>query len=282
MNVSRPKDALIVDFDLPNATSEQWFLLRSDVHFDNPKSDRRMEKRHLEQARERNARVFDFGDLFDAMQGPRDPRQSRSVIRSERDAGEYFNLIMDEAVSFYEPYADLFASMSWGNHETAPVRHFGIDLTAMLIARLKDRTGHDIYHMPYSGFIRFRASVNTTKRASFVLRYTHGSGGGGPVTRGVIKHQRFSADYDADMYYIGHVHERSMMDRPQQYVTRAGEIRNRTRWCCISPGYKDASKDGNSWEQSIGLSPKPLGALWVCFKGCTETGQLIATPSWAD
>jgi len=282
VKITRPKDALIVEFELADCNAEQWFLLRSDVHFDNPKSDRKMEKRHLDQARERNARVFDFGDLFDAMQGPRDPRQSRSVIRSEKDAGEYFNLIMDEAVSFYEPYADLFGSMSWGNHETAPVRHFGIDLTAMLIARLKDRTGHDIHHMPYSGFIRFRGVMSKTKKGGFTLRYTHGSGGGGPVTRGVIKHQRFATDYDADMYYIGHVHERSMMDRPQNFITRWGEIRQRTRWCCIAPGYKDASKDGNSWEQSIGLSPKPIGALWLSFRMDSKTGEMIATPSWAD
>jgi hypothetical protein len=282
MKITRPKDALIVHFDLPTAADEQWFLLRSDVHFDNPKSDRKMERRHLDQARERNARVFDFGDLFDAMQGPRDPRSDRNIIRSEEGRSAYFNYLMDEAVDFYSPYADLFGSLSWGNHETAPLRHYGIDLTAMLISRLKDRTGHDIHHMPYSGFIRFRSTLNGTKKGAFTLRYTHGSGGGGPVTRGVIKHQRFSADYDADMYYIGHVHERSMMDRPQQYITRMGEIRNRTRWCCIAPGYKDASKDGNSWEQSVGLSPKPLGALWLRFRGCPTTGDLIATPSWAD
>lgn len=41
-----------------------WVLLSFDRHHDNPKSDNRMERRHLEQARERNAIIIDGGDLF--------------------------------------------------------------------------------------------------------------------------------------------------------------------------------------------------------------------------
>ena len=42
---------------------EQWVLLTSDVHLDNPLCNRQLYKKHLEQAKERNAPVFDFGFL---------------------------------------------------------------------------------------------------------------------------------------------------------------------------------------------------------------------------
>ena len=43
---------------------EQWFLLSSDRHWDNPHSDWALQKEHLDLARERNAKVLDFGDLM--------------------------------------------------------------------------------------------------------------------------------------------------------------------------------------------------------------------------
>ena len=50
-----------------NAGWEQWALLTSDRHIDSPKSDTRMQRRHLDLAAERGAFVLDMGDLFDAM-----------------------------------------------------------------------------------------------------------------------------------------------------------------------------------------------------------------------
>ena len=48
---------------------EQWVLLTSDRHWDNPKSDHALQIKHLIQAVERNAIIIDAGDLYCAMQG---------------------------------------------------------------------------------------------------------------------------------------------------------------------------------------------------------------------
>ena len=48
---------------------EQWFLLSSDRHHDNAHADQKLEKRHLDQARERAAGIIDVGDLFCGLQG---------------------------------------------------------------------------------------------------------------------------------------------------------------------------------------------------------------------
>ena len=58
---------------------EQWILLTGDRHFDSPYSRRDLQRKHLEEARERGAPVIDIGDFFDLMQGKHDPRASKKT-----------------------------------------------------------------------------------------------------------------------------------------------------------------------------------------------------------
>ena len=44
-------------------------MLTSDRHHDSTHCNRELEKKHLEEAKKRNAFIIDCGDLFDAMQG---------------------------------------------------------------------------------------------------------------------------------------------------------------------------------------------------------------------
>jgi len=61
-------NTLVVTFEAIGANWEQWILVTSDRHWDSVHSDRTMQKRHLDEAVERNALIIDLGDLFDAMQ----------------------------------------------------------------------------------------------------------------------------------------------------------------------------------------------------------------------
>jgi UDP-2,3-diacylglucosamine pyrophosphatase LpxH len=58
------KSVIVLECE-PNAE----FLMISDVHFDNPKCDRVLLKKHLDQALKRNAKVLINGDFFCIMQG---------------------------------------------------------------------------------------------------------------------------------------------------------------------------------------------------------------------
>lgn len=66
-----------VAVELPRTGDEFWALMQSDVHWDNPKCDRDTLLEHLNEAREKDAPIFDNGDFYCAMQGKWD-RQSRS------------------------------------------------------------------------------------------------------------------------------------------------------------------------------------------------------------
>ena len=43
---------------------EEWILLSGDRHWDNPKSDWKMQIKHLEEVKKRQAGVIDIGDLL--------------------------------------------------------------------------------------------------------------------------------------------------------------------------------------------------------------------------
>jgi hypothetical protein len=92
-------------------------LLSGDRHHDNPHCRQDLERKHLEQARERDAGIIDVGDLFCAMQGKYDKRASKDSVRPENQNGHYLDSLVDCAADFYGPYSDLFAVIAPGNHD---------------------------------------------------------------------------------------------------------------------------------------------------------------------
>jgi hypothetical protein len=254
----------IVRVDLQNR--DQWVFLRSDAHHDSMECDRELEKRHLNLALERNALIIDAGDLFDAMQGKGDKRSSYSALREEHKRTDYFNAIVEEAASFYGPYAKNWVVFGYGNHETAVRTKLGIDLLANLTTLLNHQQRTSVTVGGYTGYVRFRFHRGGTRLTSLDLKYDHGSGGGGPVTGGVINAQRRAAFIWADFVMTGHVHERWMRELMKERVSPSDRITHTSQihLCCAS--YKDGYGDGHGgWETERGMPPKPKGGWWIRF-----------------
>lgn len=107
----------IFDINLAKVGDEQWFLLQSDVHWDNPKCDRKKFKKHLDEAVKKNAPILDFGDFFCAMQGKYDRRASKKDIRPEHQNESYLDALVSTASEYLKPYAKLLTVRGQGNHE---------------------------------------------------------------------------------------------------------------------------------------------------------------------
>ena len=272
----------IIRFDGIAKGWEQWILLRSDVHHDNPKCDQKLEKKHLDQARERNAIVIDNGDLFCAMQGRWDKRASKDSIRPEHAKGDYFDALVNTAAEFYKPYADLFAVLGRGNHETAIRKAHETDLTDRLAAEMR-RNGSQVLAGGYGGFVRFAFTVQKTKRSSKLLYYYHGSGGGGPVTRGTIQTSRIAVyTPDADIVLTGHTHDSWTVPIARQRISQKGKLYHDEQIHIRCAGYKDAWGDGsNGWEVEKMLGPKPKDSAWVRFSFESNTGEIVTEVSRA-
>lgn len=245
-------------------TWEQWFLLRSDVHHDNPHCRRDLELAHLKEAKERGAIVIDCGDLFDAMQGKEDRRACKDSLGDEYKRGDYLDQLVKVAADFYQPFAHCFGLIGQGNHETAVRNRHETDLTQRLVATLNDRTGSHIVAGGYTGWI----SLNI-KRANWkgrrVIWYTHGYGGGGPVTHDVIQANRQRSYLEGVDYILsGHTHDSWHLRVARRKLNSHGRIEERMLHHLKLGCYKDDYGDGSGgWNIEKGHPPKPLGAWWL-------------------
>lgn len=247
---------------------EQWALLTSDRHHDSPHCNRVLERRHLEEARERNAFICDFGDLFDAMQGKFDPRRNLGDVRPEDKTPAYYDSIVKHAAEDYGAYADLFALISKGNHETAVIDKANTDLIQRLVTRLNGDYGGNVKVGGYGGWVIFRVTRGVNNRTSKSLKYHHGAGGGGPVTRGVIQTNR-QAVYlpDADIVVNGHTHDAWHVPIKRERIDQRGEVYFDTVHFLRTPGYKDGYRDGSSgFEIEKWQPPKSQGCAWLRFR----------------
>lgn len=253
---------LTVRLDVGGPGWEQWFLLRSDAHHDNKHARHDLERKHLDEAVDRGAGILDFGDASCLMQGRwdkrADPRQFREELRSN-----YLDSVVRYNSDFWLPYAPHWLLMSPGNHETAVAGRHETNIVERIAERMR-AAGSPVETMPYAGWVRFLFKRDRQCQ-SVRLRYTHGYGGGGPVTRDVIQTARQAVYVDADIVVSGHTHDQFIVPIMRERINHQGtpELEEMTFVKC--GGYKDEYSGGGGWAVEKGICPKPLGAMWLRF-----------------
>jgi hypothetical protein len=245
-------------------------LLISDAHWDNPKCDRALLKKHLDQAVADDALILFNGDTFCLMQGAYDPRKSKSDIRPEHNKADYFDAIIQTAVEWFAPYVNHIALVGYGNHETSILKRQETDMVQRFVDMLNliHKPTRPVYAGGYGGWVQFKFSrATSTHSKTFRLKYFHGNGGGGIVTKGIIQNQRQNAQVEgADIIWNGHVHEDYITTYMKEGQNRLGKVE--LRECCHirTSTYKEEFADGHSgWHVERGAPPKPLGGAWLEF-----------------
>lgn len=263
----------VIDINLPGTGAEQWGLLMSDVHWDNPLCNRTLLKRHLDEAKERNAFVIDAGDFFCAMQGKYDKRSSKKDIRPEHCKNDYLDALVNTAADYLEPYKNILTVRGIGNHESGIYKNHETDLIERLAERLRSRGGI-ARRGGFSGYVRF--AISTGGRHSAVkLWYFHGAGGGGPVTRGVIQTNR-QAVYiaDADLVLTGHTHDAWQVPIARIRLNSADRVEHFRQTHIKVGGYKEEFVDGcGGFHVERGGPPKPIGSYWIRFYAPAGTAK---------
>jgi len=262
---------------------EQWILVSSDRHHDNIYCRRDLELSHLKQAQEREALIIDCGDLFCAMQGKYDPRSNMDDIRPEDVGINYLDRIVSHAAEDYGPFAENWLMIGKGNHETNILKRHHTDLVSNLVHRLNSEYGGRVMIGGYGGWVRFMFKIHKTVGKSVRIKYHHGAGGGGPVTRGTIQTNR-QAVYmpDADVCVNGHTHDSWILPIARERLTDMGKISRDLIWFVRTPGYKDEYADGSrGFHIEKWGAPKPIGACWLRMYYENKTIRIDATQAVA-
>lgn len=264
-----------ITIDLDRVGDEQRVLLMSDVHWDNPKCDRDLLARHLDQAREYNAPVIDNGDFFCAMQGKWDKRANKNDLRPEHQTAKYLDSLVDTATDFLKPWNHLLTIRGQGNHETAILKNHETDLTQRLTERLRSSGAEHVALGGYSGWVVFDLNYQGRHKPC-KLHYHHGHGGGGAVTRGVIQTNR-QAVYlaDADIVFTGHTHDAWQVPIARVRLNQDNTKLEHTRQVHVRvAGYKEEYGDGyGGWHVERGGAPKPVGSAWLIFRLVASNGS---------
>jgi hypothetical protein len=268
INISHPsRNVCVVDFPYVHEGWEQWILLTSDRHHDSKWCDRGLEREHLDEMVRRDGYCIDVGDLFDVMQGRYDPRRTYRDLRPEFTVENYLDEVVKDADPFFAPYASRFLVIGRGNHDQSILKNNGVDLVSNLVHRLNSEHGGNIQAGGYGGWVRFMFLIGGTQRQSFRLKYFHGSGGGGPVTRGVIQTNRQAVFLpDANAVVNGHTHDSWLVPIQRERLTHSDVVTSDIQHHVRTSTYKDEYRDGaDGWHVETGKPPKPIGAVWMRF-----------------
>lgn len=240
--------------------------LLSDLHWDNPKCDRELLKKHLDYCLENNIKVMLNGDTFCLMQGKFDPRRSKKDIRLEHNKANYLDAVIEDAVEWFSPYASILTVIGYGNHETGIIKNVETDPLQRFVDLLNYKCKSNVITGGYGGWLILSIKENEiqTRKTSVKIKYFHGSGGGGIVTKGALNLTRMLEMAEGfDVFCMGHIHENSSRnDVREELITNAGkfEIKLKQIHLAITGTYKEEYSDGYmGWHVERGAPPKPIG-----------------------
>lgn len=249
--------------DVGNPIQKRRILHMADCHWDSKKCDRALLASHLDKAKAEGAPVLIYGDFFDVMGGKYDPRSSKSELREELLVGNYLDEVVKQAADWLKPWAENIALISLGNHETSITKRHEINLLDRLVYAIKSANPKCETQLgKYWGFVNlvFHQQRNQKRSVSRTLHFSHGYGGGGPVSRGLIDHSRTRSQYFAHYYLSGHVHWKNTDQNVIAHLSRYGKLQRSQQHFIRCGPYKD---EYDGWHAEQGRSFRPLGGWFT-------------------
>ena len=243
----------------------------SDLHWDNPKCDRDLLKKHLDYCKEENIPVMVNGDFFCLMQGRGDNRRNKSDIRPEHNNAKYLDSVVTTAVEWFEPYADILTVIGYGNHETGIIKWQETDILQRFVDLLNLKCNSNVQTGGYGGWLIVK-TMDNTKMFSTKIKYFHGSGGGGVVTKGALNLTRALEVYEGcDVYTMGHIHENSsrndVRDTLNHNAYKGYYVSHKPIHLMITGTYKEEYQEGaKGWHVERGAPIKPTGGRFLTIK----------------
>lgn len=256
-------------------------LIISDIHFDSLKCDRKSLKKHLNQIKEKDGQILIIGDWLDVMGCYKDPRSKAADIDPQyiQRGRSYLDLVVEDSFEFLKPYKENLLFISYGNHETAVLKHRDTDPLERLIYLLNTLPGKPVHKGAYAGFVKF--VMNRKKSGGgygFNIAYHHGKGGNAKRSKGVLHSQIDAMELpDANLIVSGHDHNKIYdPSNVRRRFSNTGKIYHDTVHWLKTGSYK-FSADDFGWSVEKGFLPTRMGGWFVDLelkRDCSNGGDV--------
>jgi len=262
MKINRIRDDVMeIDLGQVRLGGGRVICFTSDRHHDSMFSLSDLELKHLEMAKEKNAIILDFGDLFDAMQTKNDPRANYALLKDKYKCAAYLDELVNMAIKRYKPYAENFAMLALGNHESTILDKIGTNLSA----RLAQGLGEHVQAMPYAGWVTIKARTSNHHLHKINIYYNHGSSNGGLMSFGTLDVRRMSSYLqDADIVIQGHTHDCYVLPLARERLHN-GKVERSIVWHVRTPSYLD-DFSSRGWTARTGKPPRVHGCVWCVLQ----------------
>jgi hypothetical protein len=204
------------------------------------------------------------------MQGQGDRRKNKSDIRPEHNNSKYLDSIVDTAVEWWSPYAHLLTVIGYGNHETSIIKWQETDILARFVKLLNIKNHTNVQTGGYGGWfivnqaVRQKPEGQRDSTRAIKIKYFHGSGGGGVVTKGALNLTRALEMYeDFDVFTMGHIHENAARNDARDVCTMGSSnyrhVQKQLHMMLTGTYKEEYGTGGKGWHVERGAPIKPVG-----------------------
>jgi hypothetical protein len=144
---------------------------------------------------------------------------------------------------------------------------------------LNYKNGSNVQTGGYGGWLIVRQESRPKFNIVTKIKYFHGSGGGGIVTRGEINLTRaLEMAEDFDVFAMGHIHENKCTniarDIIEQHASTGYSQKHRQIHMMITGTYKEEFGEGSKgWHVERGAPPKPVGSRILIINTRRDTSN---------
>lgn len=250
-----------------------------DVHLGNSACDEAAFERMVRYIKDTpNTLWLGMGDMLDSI-GRRDKRHREASVASWLwGKPRIYKAQKDRLIETLKPIGDKCLCYLIGNHEEAAEMHHETDLYYDIIEAIRPSDKVELA-MGISGFLvlRFRRSNASRKGGTqtFTFYLHHGYGGGRKMGGKVMKLEEMQESYDADIYLMGHVHQKEANKGARIGVDRSGNIVERETHRALTGSFlRNTNGLDVTYSERDGYKPLALGVVEIEMRPGAESEKV--------
>lgn len=240
-----------------------------DVHLGNRACDEALLRATIEDIRASpNTFWIGMGDIVDAV-GRFDKRHREGVMATWlRGEERVFAAQRAKAIEYLKPIGHKCLAYLQGNHEDHLLKAVGADLYYSVIEGIQPTDDADLA-MGMSGFLLLkfqRCDEGDRKGGTATFRFFlhHGYGGGALKGGKIIGLERLPGRYAADVYMMGHNHDKIATPFNRVETLRNGAVVEQVGYTCNTGGFLcSALEDVATYTETKGMAPLARGTIEV-------------------